>query len=56
MHKQLFTTPCETHFDGGEIGSTDVDRGEQNYRMTPLMVVKLNANDDFAPVDYALAA
>jgi len=24
--------------------------------MTPLMVIKLNANDDFAPVDYALAA
>ena len=33
-----------------------VIRKVENDRMTALLVNFLNANDDFAPVDYALAA
>ncbi len=56
MYKQLFTTPCKTYFNGAEIGSTDRDRRVENCRMTPLLVKKVNANDNFAPQDFALAA
>ena len=41
---------------GGEIGSTDRDRQEENCRMTPLLVKTINANDNFAPQDFAIAA
>ena len=43
-------------YDGGDIGSTGWNRRVENCRMTPLLVKQLNANDNFAIEDYALAA
>ena len=46
----------ECLYDGGEIGSTDGKQRSGELWIDHLMVTKVNANDNFASDDYALAA
>ena len=43
-------------FQGVKQDRLTLNRKVENYRFTSYRLKKLNANDDFAPVDYALAA